>query len=132
MKILIRVKVKEVVDAIPMLRELSAIPFPVVTAFKIARIMRELDNEVKTFDMARAQIVDKYCVKDLNGNFELDAVGNIKIASDKIEKCNKEIADLLNCEIEINTEKITLDELSSADIKYTVEQIISMVGFLQE
>lgn len=94
--------------------------------------MRELDSEIKTFDMARARIVDKYGVKDANNNFELDATGSIKIARDKIEECNQEIANLLNCEIEINTEKITLDELASADIKYTVEQIISLAGFLQE
>ena len=129
---MIKVKLKDVVDAIPMLRELSIVPFPIATAFKISRIMRELDSEIKTFDMARARIVDKYGVKDANNNFELDATGSIKIARDKIEECNQEIANLLNCEIEINTEKIMLDELASADIKYTVEQIISLAGFLQE
>ena len=129
---MIKIRLKDVVDAIPMLRELSTVPFPIATAFKISRIMRELDGEIKTFDMARARIVDKYGVKDVNNNFELDATGSIKIARDKIEECNQEIANLLNCEIEINTEKITLDELASADIKYTVEQIISLAGFLQE
>ena len=69
---------KEIFNAVPFLREISNKEFPSSTAFKIARLIRELDKEIELFEIERTKIIYKNCEKDNNGNPVLLEGGNIK------------------------------------------------------
>lgn len=103
---MIKLTVNEVLNIVPALQELAGKNFPGATTFKIARLIRETDKEVKTFEEERMKIVNKYGEKKENGEVNVKDDGTVKIMEDKIEKCNQELVELLNTEVEINAGKL--------------------------
>lgn len=103
---MIKMTLNELMNATPALKELSGKSFTGATTFKIARLIREVDKEIKTFEEERMKIVNKYGEKDENGELASQEDGTVKIIEDKINECNQELVDLLNAEVEINAEKL--------------------------
>ena len=127
---MIQVTLNDILNNAEIFRELSAKALPVKTAFKIARLIRELDKENTTFDESRRQIIEKYAERDENGRIKQTPEGNIQLQQDKIEECNNELVELLNTTIEINVDKISIDALG--DIELTPVQIINLEAFIEE
>ena len=115
---------KEILNAVPFLREISNKEFPSSTAFKIARLIRELDKELELFEIERTKIIYKNCEKDNNGNPVLLEGGNIKLLEHKIEEVTTELNTLLKNQVEINAEKIPI--LAFNSIELTQEQAINL------
>jgi hypothetical protein len=127
---MIQVTLNDILNNAEIFRELSTKSLPVKTAFKVARLIRELDKENTTFDESRRQIIEKYAERDENGIIKQTAEGNIQLQQDKIEECNNELVELLNTTIEINVDKISIDALG--DIKITPAQMINLEAFIEE
>lgn len=115
---------KEIFNAVPFLREISNKEFPSSTAFKIARLIRELDKEIELFEIERTKIIYKNCEKDNNGNPVLLEGGNIKLLENKIEEATTELNILFKNQVEINAEKIPI--LAFNSIELTPEQAINL------
>ena len=115
---------KEILNAVPFLREISNKEFPSSTAFKIARLIRELDKELELFEIERTKIIYKNCEKDNNGNPVLLEGGNIKLLEHKIEEVTTELNILLKNQVEINAEKSPI--LAFNSIELTPEQAINL------
>jgi hypothetical protein len=115
---------KEIFNAVPFLREISNKEFPSSTAFKIARLIRELDKEIELFEIERTKIIYKNCEKDHNGNPVLLENGNIKLLEHKIEDATTELNTLFKNQVEINAEKIPI--LAFNSIELTPEQAINL------
>lgn len=115
---------KEIFNAVPFLREISNKEFPSSTAFKIARLIRELDKEIELFEIERTKIIYKNCEKDHNGNPVLLENGNIKLLEHKIEEATTELNTLFKNQVEINAEKIPI--LAFNSIELTPEQAINL------
>lgn len=115
---------KEIFNAVPFLREISNKEFPSSTAFKIARLIRELDKEIELFEIERTKIIYKNCEKDNNGNPVLLEGGNIKLLEHKIEEATTELNTLFKNQVEINAEKIPI--LAFNSIELTPEQAINL------
>ena len=115
---------KEIFNAAPFLREISNKEFPSSTAFKIARLIRELDKEIELFEIERTKIIYKNCEKDHNGNPVLLENGNIKLLEHKIEEATTELNTLFKNQVEINAEKIPV--LAFNSIELTPEQAINL------
>ena len=99
------------------------------TAFKIARLARELSKENETFNTERQKMLQEYCVKDENGQLETDDNDNVKILPDKIGEFNKEFKALLDTEVEINADKLSIDTLDEFDL--TPQQMIFLDKFFE-
>lgn len=125
---MIKLTMNELLNIIPVLRELSTKPFKGVITFKIARLIRELDKETNLFEDARQQLAEKYGIYKEDGTLEVFEDGTVKIQENKIEECNAEIAALLSTEIEINAEKISAEAFNDIDITpaqaITIESLI--------
>lgn len=127
---MIQVTLNDILNNAEIFRELSTKVLPVKTAFKVARLIRELDKENITFDESRRKIIEKYAERDDNGVIKQTPEGNIQLQQDKIEECNNELVELLNTTIEINVDKINIDALS--DIELTPAQMINLEAFIEE
>lgn len=126
---MIKMTLNELMNAAPALRELSEKSFTGATTFKIARLIREVDKEIKTFEEERMKIVNKYGEKDENGELATQEDGTVKIIEDKINECNQELVDLLNAEVEINAEK--LKEEVFEKIELTPALVIAIEGLVE-
>lgn len=127
---MIKVSLNDILNSNNIFREISNKTLPVKTAFRIARIIRELDKENATFDEARRKIINKYADYDENGNIKQTDEGNIIIKQECIDACNNEIIELLNTIVEINVEKLHIDDLG--DLELTPAQSLSLDAFVDE
>lgn len=99
-------------------------------AFKIARLARELNKEMETFNEQRRKILDTYCVKDENGEIKQAENGTVQIIPEKISDFNEEFNNLLKTEVEINAAKIPIDAIDNFNI--TPQQILTIEMFIDE
>ena len=113
---MITMTVNDLLNVIPVLRELLDKPFKGATAFKLARLMRELDKETTLFEESRQKLAEKYGERDENGNFVFSENGNIQLQADKLEECNIEMLGLLNTTIEVNADKISMEAFDDIDL----------------
>ena len=113
---MITMTVNDLLNVIPVLRELLNKPFKGSTAFKLARLMRELDRETTLFEEARQKLAEKYGKRDENGLLIFGEDGNIQLQEDKLAECNEEMLSLLNTSIEINADKIPMDAFAEVEI----------------
>ena len=113
---MITMTVNDLLNVIPVLRELLNKPFKGATAFKLARLMRELDKETTLFEESRQKIAEEYGKRDENNSLILNEFGNILIRDDKITDCNNEMTALLNTSIEVNADKIPLEAFDEIDL----------------
>ena len=103
---MISITVNEMINIYGTLNELMSKNFSGKNAFNIARLARELNKELETFDQARKLVVDKYTLRDSDGNPVVDEQGNIKVIPDKVEECNQDFSTLLNSQLELNAPKL--------------------------
>ena len=121
---MIKLTINELLNVIPILRELSTKPFKGSTTFKIARLMRELDKETTLFEESRQKLAEKYGARKEDGSLDVMEDGTIKLQEDKIQECNEEIMNLLATEIEINADKIAVEAFD--DIEISPSQAIAI------
>lgn len=127
---MIELTVQEMIDSIPTLRELSNKQLKSKVAFRVARLLREVQAESETFETARVSLIKLYGAKDENGNLKADENGNTYIEQDKVAEFNSELTDLLTNKITINGDKLSLDDLG--DETFTPQQMLSFSAFLEE
>jgi hypothetical protein len=113
---MITMTVNDLLNVIPVLRELLNKPFKGSTAFKLARLMREVDKETTLFEESRQKLAEKFGMRDEGGNLTFDENGNIQLQPEKLNECNEEMLGLLNTTLEINAEKIPMESFADIDI----------------
>ena len=124
---MITITINDLLNVIPVLRELINKPFKGATAFKLARLMRELDKETTLFEESRQKLAEKFGGRDKDGNLVFDKNGNIQLKPEKLEECNDEMINLLNNTLEINAEKIPISAFDDVEITPTQAIIISSI-----
>lgn len=99
------------------------------TAFKIARLVRELDKEMQTFNDERQKLFQKYAEKDENGELIVDENNLIKFPPENVQTINDELNALLETELEINADKLPL---SAADqFELTPQDMMNIEMFFE-
>jgi hypothetical protein len=84
-------------------------------ALQISRLLKEGEREIQNFNEVRTNLINKYGEKDENGELITDENKNCKILNDKIETFSKELNELVDMEIEINSNKISIADLENMD-----------------
>lgn len=121
---MIKITMNELLNVIPVLRELSTKSFKGATTFKIARLMRELDKETILFEESRQKLAEKYGARKEDGSLDVMEDGTIKLQEDKIQECNEDMMNLLTTEIEINADKIAVEAFDDIEISPSQAMII--------
>lgn len=112
---MIKLTLNDIMRAVQPLRQLSEKSFRGATSFKIARLIRELDNELQLFDKNRMEVIKKYAETDEDGRMK-EKDGNVQILEGEIDNCNKELQELFEAEVEINAEKIPIEVFESIEL----------------
>lgn len=111
---MIKLTLKDVINLIPALRDLIQKPFKGTIAFKISRLIRELNKETALFEEEQTKILERYALRDEEGKMIYTSENYIKVSSP--DEYNEEIQKLLNIEVEINAEKIPSEFLDEIEI----------------
>ena len=127
---MIEVTLRQIVDSAETMRELSNKPLKGRVAYRIARLLRELDKEFSLFNEKRTDLVKEYVIKDENGELKTDENGDLVLDKERIQEFYTAINDLLNTQVSINAEKVDLVDLES--IEFTPAQIMLLEPFINE
>ena len=127
---MITVSVREILNSAEIMQKLSKRQFKGKVAFQIARILRYIDEELKSFNEARSNLIEIYGERDESDNLVMDEKNNYKIQKDKITELNQEIEELLNTSIQINADAINMKDIENED--FTPADILLLEPFIEE
>ena len=127
---MVTITVKELLEAVPILKEISNYDFPAVVAFKLMRIIQVIESELKNFDNARTILFQKYGETDENGNIKIEGNNNIVINKESIDEYNNDMFELLNTPIELVVTPIKINEISN--MTFTPTQLVKINKFITE
>ena len=125
---MITVKISELLNSVETLQKLSQKDFKAKLAWQIARLLRSAESEIQSFNETRMNLIRKYGEKDENGELVTDERGNCKITEGEVNDFNIELNDLLNSTVEINANKIDIDQLE--DLDFTPSEIAILEPFI--
>lgn len=127
---MITVSIREILNSAEIMQKLSKRQFKGKVAFQIARILRYIDEELKSFNEARSNLIEVYGERDESDNLVMDENNNYKIQKDKITELNQEIEELLNTSIQINADAINMKNIENED--FTPADILLLEPFIEE
>lgn len=127
---MIEATLRQIIDSVSILKEMMGMKMPVRTAYKIARISKEVQNHVDSFTEIRNQLIEKYAERDKGGRIKQDENGNISLERDKIEDFNNTINNALQEQVTINSEQIDIEELM--ELNFSPNDMLLIEPFIKE
>ena len=128
---MIKVKLSDVVNAIEGLNTIMSQEIKGSIAFRVSRLRREINKELETFDEQRSKLIEKYALRDENGQYvTMDDGNSIKLNPDTIKECDEEFNNLLNLEVEINADKLKMSDADAFNI--SPKQMNFLIPFFEE
>lgn len=121
-------EIKNLNDTIQILLPLQLkMPF----AYEVACIAREVRENDMMISTMRQEIIERYAKRDENGRVIVNSEnGTVDVDEGKIPELNKELDSLFNKEIELESNKIKLDDIKDLDL--TVGQIEALIPLIEK
>lgn len=126
---MIEINVSTLVNCTQALNELIKKPLKIRTAYKIARLAREVSKELELFNNTKNSLIQKYGEHDENNNL-ITENNSYKIREDKRKEFVEEYQDMMQQTIQLNIEPITLKELENEE--FTPQEISNIIDFIEE
>jgi len=129
-----KVTIEQILDFNGSVDEFLEKPLNIKTAYKLAMIKRQTDEQTDFYQTSFFKILNEYGKKDENG--ELQRVqegvneGNVLIQEDKLEECNNALSDLMGLEVEINNYNLKLEDFG--DMEVSADDLATIIPFLSE
>lgn len=119
-----KIKVADLYNLSLGLNELSKKELPIALAFKIQRAQKKVSEELIASDKVRQSLIEKYKEKELDN-------GNIQIKKDKLNEFNEKINELMAQEIDLDIEKINIDDLEKSVEKVKPQTLMQLETILK-
>lgn len=101
----ITIKLAQLIDSRDALEKVFNQDLPVRMAYKISKIIKAVNNELTTFDEFRNKLLNKYGTDAGEGKFSISA--------ENVPLFQEDIKSLLETEVTLEFNRITLDDLGS-------------------
>jgi vacuolar-type H+-ATPase subunit I/STV1 len=116
-----KVKLNEVINSTSSFQKLSTTDMPGKLAYTVARNIRKLEIEIKSFDDARNTLFAKYGEDVEEKNIKTEEVKKFKrIKKENIEQFQKEVNEILEKEVDVDIWKIKVVELEKVNLPPTL------------
>lgn len=120
---------ERIVNTINVLGELNNAKLPVKVAYAITKNINKINSELKAYNEEKAKLIDKYGEKDKEGKLKADKYGNVTLKEEYIQDWNRDIAELLSIENEIDIHMINLDDLLNSNYDISPAEL-STIDFM--
>lgn len=127
---MITVKLEAIINGAEALRSLATKSLNGKTAYRVSRLLRELDKEYSLFNETRTELIKKHGMKDENGELKVNENGDYTIDPEHVNEFYQEITEMLNNEIEISANKIALEEIEN--LEFTPNEMMTLEPFIEE
>ena len=126
---MINITLEQLVNSTEGLRGLSQKSLKARPAYSIAKILKAAEAEITSFNETRMNLIRKYGEKDENNELKSDDNGNVRIPPEVLDDFNKELQELLGTEVEINANKIRIDDIG--DVEFTAAEMAQLDDFIE-
>jgi hypothetical protein len=126
---MISVTLEQLINGSDAFKALSQRPLKARTAYAVGKILKLVDTEMQSFNDARMELIRKYGEKDDNNELKADEQGNVHIPSEVLDNFNNELRDLLDTSVELNVNKIRIDDIE--DINFTPSEMAQIGDFIE-
>ena len=120
---------ERIVNTINVLGELNNAKLPVKVAYAITKNINKINSELKAYNEEKTKLIDKYAEKDEEGELKRNEIGNVILKEEHIEEWNRDIAELLSIENEIDIHMIQLDDLLNSDYSISPAEL-TVIDFM--
>ncbi|WP_195948103.1 hypothetical protein [Paraclostridium bifermentans] len=103
---------KKIVTDSMILMEISRKELPIKVSYALAKNIAKIEKELEIYNSERQKLLDKYCVKDENGQNKIDENNQLKIQEEYLKDWEHDIKELQNIELEIDIHKFKIAELN--------------------
>jgi len=109
----------------------SEVHLPLKVAYKLNKIRKAVDKEGDFYAEKFQEIVNKYAKTDENGEVIFSDDGEqIMIKDGMIDECNKELTELQELSVEIETYGLKIDDFGE-DIECTPDELAAIMPFME-
>mgnify|MGYP006922905535 FL=1 len=119
--IILKLSNEILVNSVGVLSKLTNLELPIKLSYAFSKNITKIDAELKAYNIEREKLLNKYGEKDEEGKLKLSEKGEVNILDR--ENFNKEIAELLQCESEIDIHLIDLEKIDT-EIKITPGELM--------
>ena len=112
---MIKIKINDLLNTTETLQKLASKEMKAKLSWQIARLLKSAEKEIQDFNETRMNLINKYGEKGEDGNLITDDKGNCKITPDSVNTFSAELNELVQSEVEINANKIRIDDLENID-----------------
>ena len=117
---------ERIVNTINVLGDLNNAKLPVKVAYAITKNINKINSELKAYNEEKAKLIDKYAEKDKEGKLKADEYGNVTLKEEYIQDWNRDIAELLSIENEIDIHMINLDDLLNSNYNISPAELAAI------
>ena len=117
----LKISNERLVNSVGVLSKLTNLELPIKLSYALSKNITKIDVELKAYNMERGKLLNKYGEKDEEGKLKLSEKGEVNILDR--ENFNKDVAELLKCESEIDIHLIDLESIDT-DIKITPGELM--------
>ncbi|WP_196002018.1 DUF1617 family protein [Clostridium sp. 1001271B_151109_B4] len=117
---------EKIVNTINVLGDLNNAKLPVKVAYAITKNINKINSDLKAYNEEKAKLIDKYAEKDKEGKLKTDEYGNVTLKEEYIQEWNRDMAELLSIENEIDIHMIQLDDLLSSDYSISPAELAAI------
>lgn len=125
---MINVKISSLLNGTEALQKLAGADLKAKLAWQVARLLKAAEAELQSFNETRMTLIKKYGEKDTEGELITDEKGNCKIPPEDINTFTAELNELLNTEVEINVNKISINDLEN--MSFTPSEMTLLEEFI--
>ena len=112
---MIKLTINELLNSTDILQKIASKELKARLALEVARMLKAAEKEIQDFNDVRMKLINKYGEKDENGELITDEEGKCKIVKEEITNFSNELNDLVATEVEINANKIKLEQIENLD-----------------
>ena len=123
---------RSLLNSINVLTKLNQLELPIKVAFIILKNTKAVERELTNYFEAREKLVKQYAVLNEEGQAVPDEYGNLQFKDECVGKWNSDINELLDLEVSIDLQTISIDDLFRADLSMTPTELSSIEFMIKD
>lgn len=123
---------RKIVNDAMFLGSLAQKQLPIKISYAISKNIKKIEKELEIYNSERQKLLDKYAIKDKNGENLIDENNQLKIDDENMSNWNKSINELLDIEINIDIHKFNKDDLLSSNCEMTPSELMLIDYMIEE
>ena len=104
-----KVKLIDIYNSVPVMNKILETPMNASLAFQLTRLLKVLNDEMKSIEEQRIKLVEKYGTKN-------DGEEAVVVSDENKEKFMGEFSELLNTDVELNWQPLSVNKVETLQL----------------